>query len=137
MKRTWLAAVALPGLMGCGGGGGRHSTAVETDWVVNDSISLGAGYAACVEGPYAIPDGAVIFFDVTDAYQDAMDVSVVSASGVCDGTTGYAGLTSSAWAGTGPSDTNALPAGSYSLAVNCNNLVADCIFTVDKFGYLY
>ncbi len=44
---------------------------------------------------------------------------------------------SSNWAGTGSSSTQALPAGSYSLAMNCNNLVDDCVFTVDTFGYLY
>ena len=137
MKRTWLGAVALLSLIGCGGGGGRNNTRVETDWVVNVTDSLPAGYAACVEGPYTIPDGATIVFDVSDAYQDAMDVSVVPDGSSCDGTSGYGALSSSNWAGTGSSETQTLPAGNYDLAVNCNNFVSDCVFTVDTFGYLY
>jgi len=136
MTRMWLGAVTLLALVGCGGGGGGRAR-VETDWVQDYPHTLPAGYADCVEGPYSIPDGAEIVFDVTDTYQDAMDVSVVPAGAPCDGSTGYGVLSSANWAGTGSNTTQTLPAGDYSLAVNCNNLIDDCAFTVTTFGYLY
>ncbi len=135
MKRTWLAAAALFGLMGCGGGTTRtvaydcqftvetfgYVYGVETDWVGNVGDSIPAGTSACVEGPYANPDGGDIVFDITDTFGDDMDVSVVQNGASCDGSRGYGKVGSTSWAGTLSSDTGPLPAGLYSLAVSCYN----------------
>jgi hypothetical protein len=134
--RMLLAAVALFGMVGCGGGTTRRNNAIETDWVVNVGDSVPAGYSACVEGPYALPSGADIVFDVTDTVGDDMDVSVVRDGSSCDGSSGYGVAASSDWAGTLSRDTGSLPAGNYDLAVTCYNLIYDCTFTVTTFGYL-
>jgi hypothetical protein len=140
MKRTTcLGAVALLTMtvatVGCGGGGGPAR--VETDWVLNENHALDPGVAACVEGPYAIPDGANIVFDIDDAYGDDMDASVVATTQPCDGSYGYGKVVAPNWYGILTGETQALPAGYYDLAVTCYNQVYPCSFTVRTFGYLY
>ncbi|MFL5305888.1 MAG: hypothetical protein ACJ8F1_11785 [Polyangia bacterium] len=135
--RIWLAAVTVLGLIGCGGGTTRTS-GVETDWVINYAHSTPAGVAECIEGPYSIPSGAEIVFDINDTVGDAMYVSAVSnSSGSCDGSQGFGTIYHSDWAGTDTGYTGTLPGGLYNLAVACDNLVEDCIYTVVTFGYLY
>ena len=73
------------------------------------------------------------------AYGDDMDVSVVpNTRASCDGLRRVtAASIDSDWAGTDTGYTGTLPSGLYNLAVACDNLVEDCIYTVVTFGYLY
>ncbi len=135
--RNWLGAVAVLGMIGCGGGTSGRSNAVETDWVVSAPHSIPAGATDCVEGAYALPNGGAIFFDITDTVGDAMYVSVVPDGSSCDGSAGQSVLYHQNWGGSDTRTTGSLPGGLYDLAVACDNFVEDCIFTVDTFGYLY
>ena len=137
--RMWLAAVAVLGMIGCGGGGGGggRPNAVETDWVLSADHSTPAGVAECIEGPYQIPSGAEIVFDVTDTVGDALYVSVVPHGASCDGSTGYGVKYHQTWGGSDTGYTGALSGGLYDLAVACDNIVDDCLYTIDTFGYLY
>ena len=129
MKRMWIGAVALFGLIGCGSGTVQHL------WVANVPESVPPGYSACVEGPYVSPSGASLFYDISDTLGDAMDVSIVPHGYPCDGYTGYAITTSPNWAGRASPGTGSLPGGAYDLAINCNNLVYNCEPFLYAFGY--
>jgi hypothetical protein len=135
--RMWLAAVTVLGLIGCGGGSGGHTGGGETDWVLNIPHSTPAGIAECIEGPYQLPGGTEIVFDITDTVGDALYVSAVPDGASCDGSTGYGRIYHQTWNGSDTGYTGSLPSGLYNLAVACDNFVDDCIYTVDTFGYLY
>ncbi|HXJ21504.1 MAG TPA: hypothetical protein VMT03_14850 [Polyangia bacterium] len=129
MKRMWIGVVALLGLIGCGGG------KVEHLWVANYEESVGPGIAACVEGPYVSPSGASVFYDISDTFGDDMDVSIVPAGYACDGSSGLALYSSSNWDFRVSPSTGSVPAGSYSLAITCYNVVDYCTPFLYAFGY--
>jgi len=129
MKRIWIGAVALVGLIGCGSGTVQHI------WVANAPQAVPAGVASCQEGPYQSPSGASIFYDIGDSYGDDMDVSIVAYGDHCDGSSGYAVSTSPSWAGRISPSTGSLPGGLYQLAITCYNLVDDCTPLLYSFGY--
>ncbi len=131
MNRMWLGAVLLVGLIGCGGSS-RH----EVDWAVNVPASVAVGSPDCVQYGAQIPDGAEVFFDITDVRYDDMDASVVSADAACDGSSGFGSIGSTSWYGTLSGNTGSLPAGTYDLAVSCYNSDGyPCQFTIASFGY--
>lgn len=140
MNRTWLGAVAVLALVGCGGGGGGGPvrTPIENDWIQGNTtpVQINPGYSDCVAYGGSIPDGASVVFDIYDGYGDNMDASVVAASAPCDGSSGSGRVVSPSWTGTITGQTPALPAGTYDLAVTCYNAVLPCQLTVQTFGYL-
>ena len=129
MKRMWIGAAALLGLVGCGSGTVQHI------WVANAPETVPAGSADCYEGPYVSPSGASLFYDITDTYGDYMDVSIVAYGDTCDGSSGYAITHSTDWAGRSSPGTGPVPGGSYQLAITCYNLVDPCTPYLYAFGY--
>jgi hypothetical protein len=131
MKRMWLGAVALLGLIGCGG-----SSTVQHIWVQGYSESVPPGIADCVEGPYPSPSGASVFYDISNTQFDDMDVFIVPYGSPCDGTSGsYALYSSTSWNRRVSQSTDSLPGGSYSLAIACYNTDVYCTSFLYAFGY--
>ena len=130
MKRMWLGAVALLGLIGCGGG------AVQHIWDSPGPLTVVYG-PTCVSGPYFNPAGGAVFWDVSAAPGDDMDVQVMPESEGCNASSnyGYAFYANTSWSG-GIVSSPAVPAPAnyYNLAVFCYN--SDyCSPTVHSFGY--
>jgi hypothetical protein len=128
MKRMWIGAVALLGLIGCGG-------KVQHIWVANYTESVPPGIAACVEGPYISPSGASLFYDISNTLGDDMDVSIVPDGSACDGSSGFALYSSTSWNFRVSPSTGPLPGGPYNLAITCYNTLDYCQSFLYAFGY--
>jgi hypothetical protein len=128
MKRMWIGAVALLGLIGCGG-------KVQHLWVANVPESVPPGIAACVEGPYISPSGASLFYDISNTQGDDMDVSIVADGTPCDGSYGFAVYSSLNWNFRVSPSTGSLQGGPYNLAITCYNTDVYCTSFLYAFGY--
>jgi hypothetical protein len=128
-----MGAAGSGGAAGQAGSGGIGIVPQHV-WVANLPLSVPAGTAACIEGPYSIPGGGSIVYDISDS-GDNMDVSVVSDGSACDGSTGFAVTSSTAWSGLQSVQANTLNVGLYDLAITCYNLTADCTPYLNAFGY--
>jgi hypothetical protein len=132
MKRTWIGAVALLGLIGCGGSGGR----VQHIW---ESPGPGTVYygPTCVTASHYNPPGGAVFWDVSAAVGDNMDVQVMPESYGCDASSpvGYAAYSQPYWpASIVSAPAVPAPSGYYRLAVFCYN--SDyCSPNIHTFGY--
>jgi hypothetical protein len=129
MKRMWLGAVALLGLIGCGG-------RVQHIWDSPGPLDVYPG-PTCVSGPYFNPSGGAVFWDVAGAVGDDMDVQVMPDGYGCDASSnaGYAYYSNTYWSGgIVSSPAVGAPAGDYNLAIYCYN--SDfCSPYIHSFGY--
>lgn len=128
MRRgLWVLACAVAtGMMACGGGGGTSVHAIAT----NQSESTPAGTQILI-GAFAVPNGAVVNYSIVDTPtgigSDTMDVGVaVDATADTGAPTVYGGQTN---VSSTTGSTQPLPADTYDLLINCNNIVDPCIFT--------
>jgi hypothetical protein len=129
MKRMWIGVVALAGLIGCG------SSTVSHYWISSDVQIDAPNGPSCGTPDYYTPSPSSIFFDVTNFNFDDMDISVVSSTQACNGSSGYGKVIASA-NGTYSGSTGSLPAGAYTLAITCyNNDGSDCSPLLHDFGY--
>lgn len=93
------------------------------------TLTVQAGHAVAV-GPYTVPDGAIITYQITDTPtgigSDSMTVGIATeATAQATNPTLFAAQTNvSSVSG----DTPALSAGGYDLYVACTNAIDDCIF---------
>jgi hypothetical protein len=108
-----LGALALFGLAGCGAGRGTHLLVSNAD----ETVQAGTCHT---EGPYAIPAGASMTYDIYDV-GDNMDVGFSPAADGCDLTNGFAVLTSSYWGGRQVDGADNLPGDTYYFVINCYN----------------
>jgi|SRR5580698_7254284 hypothetical protein len=127
MKRI-LIGVVLCGI-GCGAGTNGGTPPPTTHLLDQQSITIPAGQAEAV-GPYTVPDGATITYEITDTPtgigSDSMDVGIATdATAQASNPTLFASQTDvSSVTGTTPD----LSAGAYDLYVACHNLSDNCIF---------
>ena len=145
MKRTLLGLV-ICGLIGCGGGsggdgntggtGGTRPPEPTTHLIDQQGFTVPAGQAIVV-GPYTVPSGATITYQITDTPTgiglDSMNVGIaIGATAQATNPTLFAAQTGvSSATGTTP----ALSAGPYDLYVACRNIVDNCIFDETVTGY--
>jgi hypothetical protein len=107
-----------------------QATPTTTTLVANIPEDIPAATCVFVEGPYDVP-AADMQYAISDAGNDYMDIAFVDAATACNPSAGYA-FTS----GVGSvSATAAVPAGSYSLAITCQNAIDDCLPTLTAWTY--
>jgi hypothetical protein len=130
MKTTILGLGVVLFLVGCGGGSSGASA--PTVHSLDSGNKRSAQGTASPFGPYVLPEGATVTYDIVDMPtgigSDSMDTVIATDSDVRAGQLpiqGYAARTgiSSTGATTPP-----LPADSYALVVVCNNTIDDCFF---------
>ncbi len=116
--------------VGCGSG--DKTTTMTTVLLMNQEAG---GLMGCnTEGPFKIPDGATMTYDVFDDGSN-MDVGIVNALDGCDLTQGYAVTSNTNWAGEVIKTTDSLPGGSYDLIFNCKDVSFFCSPTVYSLTY--
>jgi hypothetical protein len=123
MRTVTIAAVVLF-LGGC-----HVSTTADHILASNAPESVPAGGCVPVEGPFPIPGGATFDYSVSDVGDfDVMTVGIIDDAFGCAFSQGY-GVTS----GTGSvsNSTEDVVDGEYDFVVQCNNLSADCVFSLD------
>src|SRR5438270_12860093 len=122
MKRTWLAAVAFLGLAGC--------SVRTTHTLVANAYEVVPSGTCATDGPYPIPGGASMTYDITD-FGDDMDVGFTSVADGCDLTNGGAAVESNTyWGGSLVETVDNVPPDSYYFVMNCYNLDgSDCVPT--------
>jgi len=118
--------------VGCGGGGGGRARVTNT-LVSNVVDDVSAGDCQPIEGPYSVPGGTTMHYDVVDQPVgvgfDNYEIAVIDDSLGCAlppaaGAYGYQnGVTD-------PVATFNVPTGNYDLVVFCNNLVDPCQMNV-------
>jgi hypothetical protein len=130
MKSGLLALVGAMacGLAACGGGGGGPVAHA----IANDQPTSTPAGTQILIGPFSLPSGAVVDYTIADTPtgigSDTMDVGVaVDATVDSASPTVYGGQMN---VSTTSGSSGALPAGTYDLLINCNNLIDDCIFDV-------
>jgi hypothetical protein len=139
--RRFLIVVLSGMAIGCGGSGnggtGGTSGAQPTNHLLDQqSLTVPAGQATAV-GPYTVPDGATITYEITDTPtgigSDTMTVGIATdATARASNPTLFAAQSNvSSVTGTTP----ALVAGAYDLYVACSNIVDNCIFDETVTGY--
>lgn len=123
----------LVGAMACGVaacGGGSVGPTIHTI-ANNEPTSTPAGTQILI-GPFSLPSGAVVDYSIADTPtgigSDTMDVGVAVDATVDSASPTVYGGQSNVSSTSGSS--GALPADTYDLLVNCNNLIDDCIFDV-------
>jgi hypothetical protein len=135
MKRGVFGAVCVVlALVGCGGsdsgGPGVPMPSVHAIDSGNQRVTVGGSLAI---GPFALPAGATVTYTITDMPtgigSDTMNFVVVSDAMVRGNSAQLAGY----GVQNGVSSTNIvtqqLPADSYDLVAECNNLIDDCFFS--------
>jgi hypothetical protein len=119
---------AVFGTMSCGGGGSKTTTVL----LMNEQ---GGGLMGCnTRGPFKIPDGATMTYDVFDTGSN-MDVGIVNALDGCDLTKGHAVTSNTNWAGEVMKTTESLSGGSYQIVFNCKDLSYFCAPTIYSLSY--
>lgn len=130
MKITMMCSLFC-GMIGCGSSGGS-----TTHLLNQQSLTIPAGKALAV-GPYTVPDGATITYQITDTPtgigSDSMTVGIATdATAQATNPTLFAAQSNvSSISGTTPT----LSAGAYDLYVACQNTIDNCIFDETVTGY--
>ena len=86
------------------------------------------------DGPFEIPDGATMTYDIVGA-GDNMEVGVANLLDGCDLTNGQAITNNTNWAGHVTKTTGSLSGGSYDLVFICNDVSYFCQPTVYALSY--
>jgi hypothetical protein len=116
------------GAVGCGGGGSKTTTALLTN-------QEEGGVMGCwTEGPFKIPDGATMTYDIVDA-GDNMDVGIANLLDGCSLTNGLVVTSNANWAGEVTKTTGTLAGGSYDLVFICHDVSYFCSPTVYSLSY--
>jgi len=106
---------------------GHHSLPVD------GLPTIPAGGCEEVGGPSTLPGGATTSYSITDDVGDAMNIAVVDAQFGCSAAssdTAYRSVYGTVYA------SDIVPATStYNLVIECANLAANCIPTVDYWDY--
>jgi hypothetical protein len=134
MKACLIALVgAVLGTIGCGSGGTTTGTMTMPTVLLSNNEE--GGVMGCwTEGPYKIPDGASMTYDIVDA-NDNMKVGIANFLDGCDLTNGLAVTNNTNWAGEVTKSTGSLPGGSYDLVFICYDVSYFCSPTVYSLSY--
>ena len=120
----------------CGCSAGSGATQPTTHLLDQQSLTIPAGQALAV-GPYTVPDGATITYQITDTPtgigSDSMTVGIATeaTAQATNPTLFDAQSNVSSVTGTTP----ALSAGGYDLYVACHNVIDKCSFGETVTGY--
>lgn len=129
---TTCAVLALIGCGGSGSGGPGGTTYTPTVHSVDSSNQRVAVNMSLAIGPFDLPAGATVTYTITDMPSgignDTMNFVVVSDAMVRGNSAQLAGYGLQNGVSSTHIVTPQLPADSYDLVAQCNNIVDDCLF---------
>ena len=135
--RAALNCLIAVGLFGCGafgGPGNPASNAVPTNHPVFSAEYADIGHSAYFEGTFSLPADSTVSYTITDrGAGDTWNVGIAPASELMafeSGRQQWQAYAAHNGVG-GISDSVAVPAGDYALALRCTNAFNHCQFTVD------
>jgi hypothetical protein len=130
--RTILGLGVVFFLVGCGGGSSGGGASAPTVHPFSDRDQQSAVGVVLPIGPFMLPEGATVTYDITDMPMgigpDSMDCVVATTTELQRGQVPILGTGVRMGVSSTGATTPPLPADSYNLAIVCRNISDDCTF---------